>query len=95
MRAALLCFVLVGCGEEVFRREPRVMSSQAELRPTDTGSALMWRYLGTDVVASNGVDGGGFKVHFTRAGTNAVPAADVVDSRAPRRTFRRPLRTSR
>lgn len=84
MRApALLCLVLAGCGEEAARREPRVRSQEAELRPTDTGSGLMWRYLATDTVQSSGVDGGAFKVHFTRTGINAVPAGDADDSGVP------------
>ena len=49
---ALLCLVLIGCGEEAATREPRVVSKEAELRPTDTTSGLMWRYLGTDTVES-------------------------------------------
>ena len=81
--AALLCVFLVGCGEETSRREPHVVSKEAALRPTDTNSALMWRYQPTDVVESSGVDGGAFKVHFTRAGINAVPAVDTDDSGVP------------
>ncbi len=83
MRALpLLCVVLVSCGEE--ERVPhRVLSQTAELRPTDTTSNLMWRYLATDTVESTGVDGGEFKVHFTRAGTNSVPAGDADDSGVP------------
>lgn len=81
---SLLCVVvLIGCGEEPGRREPQVLSQTAELRPTDTSSTLMWRYLATDTVESTGVDGGSFKVHFTRAGTNSVPAGDSDDSGVP------------
>lgn len=84
MRAtALLCLVLVGCGEEAARREPHVASKEAELRPTDTSSGLMWRYLATDTVESSAMDGGSFRVHFTRAGTNSVPAGDADDSGVP------------
>ncbi len=84
MRALLvLCVVLMGCGEENTVREPRVVSKEAELRPTDTTSGLMWRYLPTDTVESTGVDGGAFKVHFTRAGTNSVPVGDANDSGVP------------
>ncbi len=84
MRApALLCVVFMGCGEEAVNRQPTVVSQTAELRPTDTTSPLMWRYLTTDTVESTSVDGGAFKVHFTRAGTNAVPMGDADDSGVP------------
>jgi MYXO-CTERM domain-containing protein len=84
MRAfALLCLVLVGCGDEPTRRTPLVASNAEELRPTDTSSTLMWRYQAGDVVASFGVADGGFRTHFTRAGVNAVPLADADDSGVP------------
>lgn len=84
MRATgLLCFVLMGCGQEAGSRQPTVVSQTAELRPTDTNSTLMWRYLATDTVESTGLDGGAFKVHFTRAGTNFVPVGDADDSGVP------------
>lgn len=86
MRAlSLLCVVvLAACGEEVSApRAPVVHSKTEELRPTDTTSALMWRYLASDVVEATGADGGAFKVHFTRAGLNAVPPADLDDSGVP------------
>lgn len=79
----LLCVVLVGCGEELVQREPHVVSQEAALRPTDATSTLMWRYLTTDTVETTGVDGGAFKVHFTRSGLNAVPAGDADDSGVP------------
>ncbi len=81
---ALLCaLVLTACGEETSSRSPVVHSKQETLRPTDTSSALMWRFLGTDVVESFGADGGSFKVHYTRAGINAVPTLDADDSGVP------------
>lgn len=79
----LLCVVLFGCGEELVQREPHVVSQEAALRPTDATSTLMWRYLTTDTVETTGVDGGAFKVHFTRSGINAVPAGDADDSGVP------------
>ena len=82
-RALALVVVLIGCGPEAVQREPRVFSSEAELRPTDTSSGLMWRYQPADVVESTALDGGSFKVHFTRAGINAVPAGDADDSGVP------------
>lgn len=81
--ALLCCVTLLGCGEEASRRAPQVFSSTAELRPTDTGSALMWRYAAGDVVESFAVDGGGFRTHFTRDGGNRVPGADLDDSGVP------------
>ncbi len=84
MRAtALLCVVLIGCGEEAVTRQPTIVSQTAELRPTDTSSTLMWRFLATDTVESTSVDGGAFKVHYTRAGTNSVPVGDGDDSGVP------------
>ncbi|MCC6334232.1 MAG: hypothetical protein IT380_09625 [Myxococcales bacterium] len=76
--------LLAACGEPAAVRPPHAPSRRAdELRPTDTTSPLMWRYLPTDVVESYAVDGGDFRIHFTRAGINAVPPADVADSGVP------------
>ncbi|MEW5739072.1 MAG: MXAN_6640 family putative metalloprotease [Myxococcota bacterium] len=85
MRRAL-CFLLffAACGDLAAVRPPHALASRAdELRPTDTTSPLMYRYLPTDVVESYAVDGGDFRVHFTRAGVNSVPLADVNDSGVP------------
>jgi MYXO-CTERM domain-containing protein len=82
--AGSLLLVLAACGEPAPLRAPHPAGSRAdELRPTDTASALMWRYGATDTVESFGVDGGGFRVHFTRAGVNAVPSADRDDGGTP------------
>jgi hypothetical protein len=78
-----LALLLVACGEGGLPRPVAVATSVAELRPTDTSSALMWKYAPGEVVESSGVDGGGFLVHFTRAGANAVPALDADDSGVP------------
>ena len=51
-------------------------ATRAELRPTDTSSAEMWRFLPTDTVERFDSPDAGFRVHFTRAGKNAVPASD-------------------
>lgn len=75
--------VLLACEAPPATREPFIHASREELRPTDTSSGLMWRFQATDQVESYGVDGGGFLVHFTRAGVNAVPAADADDSGVP------------
>lgn len=80
----LVVLAWCGCGvDEPRRNAPFVHVAREELRPTDTASGLMWRFQNTDVVESFGVDGGSFKVHFTRAGTNAVPATDSDDSGVP------------
>ncbi len=50
-----------------------------ELRPTDTSSGEMWKFDPTDVVEQFDTDGGAFRVHFTRAGKNAVPLADPAE----------------
>ena len=77
----LVVLAWCGCGvDEPRRNAPFVHVAREELRPTDTASGLMWRFQNTDVVESFGVDGGSFKVHFTRAGTNAVPVTDSDDS---------------
>jgi hypothetical protein len=81
LASSLLSALACGVAEAPLARV--VATSQAELRPTDTSSTLMWKYLSTDVVESQGVDGGDFKVHFTRTGTNAVPALDADDSGVP------------
>lgn len=79
-------FVLSACGDPSPApvRPPHAPASRSdELRPTDTSSNLMWRYLASDTVESFAADGGDFRVHFTRAGANAVPAADVDDGGIP------------
>lgn len=89
MRALSLALLLLAsaCGDpslEVPVRPPHAVTSRAdELRPTDTTSPLMWRYQPTDVVESYAADGGDFRVHFTRAGINAVPAADLDTNGLP------------
>lgn len=65
-------------------REPHAPASKRdELRPTDTSSSEMWKFLPTDVVEHLDLPDGGYRVHYTRAGKNAVPAADVNDSGMP------------
>jgi len=44
---------------------------------------MLWRYDTGEVVESAVSPGGGFRVHFTRAGRNAVPAQDADDSGVP------------
>lgn len=69
--------LLAACGAPEPLRPPHPTDRLTEaLRPTDTGSNLMWRYQASDTVESFAADGGAFRVHFTRAGVNAVPSAD-------------------
>jgi hypothetical protein len=76
--------LFAACGDLSALRPPHAPVSRAEaLRPTDTDSPLMYRYLPADVVESYAVDGGDFRIHFTRAGVNAVPSADRNDSGVP------------
>lgn len=80
----LVVLAWCGCGvDEPGKAAPFVHAAREELRPTDTSSGLMWRFSSTEVVESFGVDGGSFLVHFTRAGTNAVPGTDSDDSGVP------------
>lgn len=79
----IVCLILVGCGQEVSRREPTIVSQEAELRPTDSSTPQMWRFLPTDTVESYGIDGGSFKVHFTRTALNGVPAGDANTNGVP------------
>lgn len=85
MRVALVVSVLLmaACQPPVDGRQPTVVSHEEALRPTDTGSNLMWRFAAGEVVESAALDGGTFRVHFTRAGVNAVPTADTNDSGVP------------
>lgn len=90
MRHALpasLLLVAAACGPSLEASASRpiheVRSSRTdELRPTDTGSGEMWKFSATETVEAWGSDGG-FLVHFTRDGGNAVPLADADDSGVP------------
>lgn len=78
---AALAAAAPGCapepGSRGFHGERR-----SELRPTDTSVSQMWRYETTDVVERHDADGG-FRVHYTRAGKNAVRTTDADDSGVP------------
>jgi hypothetical protein len=77
---ALLCG-FSSCGAETEAKPPLIL--RQEIRPTDTASTQMFRFEPNDVVDSYGVDGGSFRVHFTRAGKNAVPSRDTNGSGIP------------
>ncbi|MBS1152832.1 MAG: hypothetical protein H6Q89_4530, partial [Myxococcaceae bacterium] len=78
-----LAVVLAGCAPDEPLRSPHPEYTRDELRPTDTSSSEMWRYLATDTVEQLDVPDSGYRVHFTRAGKNGVPPADVNDSGVP------------
>jgi MYXO-CTERM domain-containing protein len=46
------------------------------LRPDTPGTTELFRYEADDVVESHASPGGAFRIHFTRAGENAVPLLD-------------------
>jgi hypothetical protein len=52
-------------------------AARVEARPDAPNSSDLWRYDAGDVVESVVSPGGGFRLHFTRAGKNAVPADDA------------------
>lgn len=58
-------------------------SRAAADRPDTPGTTELFRYAPTDVVETYGSPGGGFLLHFTRAGSNAVPLADTDASGVP------------
>jgi MYXO-CTERM domain-containing protein len=80
----VVAVVAFGCGPQQagFSLQPHEATREA-LRPTDTSSSLMWRFNASDVVETYGSDGGSFLVHYTRAGSNAVPSLDADDSGVP------------
>ncbi len=64
-------------------REPHPVSVRDELRPTDTSSSEMWRFLPSDTVENYDAPDGGYRVHYTRMAKNAVPAADTNANGTP------------
>lgn len=63
--------------------QTHIRKATAELRPTDSSSQLMWRFAANDVVRTFGLEDGGFKVHYSVQGPNAVPVIDNNDSGVP------------
>ncbi len=53
------------------------------IRPTEVERAQLWRYDAADVVEHHDSGGGAFRIHFTRAGEHAVPAADADETGVP------------
>ena len=79
--ALLLALSLGGCGEQAARQE--LGKNVQELRPTENVPGQQWHYDTGEVVESAVSPDGGFRVHFTRAGRNAVPGKDLDDSGVP------------
>ncbi|MBK8170193.1 MAG: S8 family serine peptidase [Sandaracinaceae bacterium] len=61
-----------------------VGAAKSELRPNTPGATeLPPRFDPTDIVESLASPGGSFRIHYTRAGSNAVPATDTDLSGVP------------
>ena len=76
---ALALVALVACESVDAHVHPPTSAfatDSAALRPDLPGSLELFRYAPGDRVEFFDAPGGEFRVHFTRAGTNAVPAAD-------------------
>jgi len=58
-------------------------AARAEARPDSPNATDLWRYDAGDVVESVVSPGGGFRLHFTRAGKNAVPVEDLNTNGTP------------
>ncbi|MDF1564440.1 MAG: hypothetical protein P1V51_15455 [Deltaproteobacteria bacterium] len=86
MRRGLPLLVLVGltaCGPEAQApRAPVYDTGVAYLRPNE-GTGGLWHYDPTDVIEQHDSAGGRFRVHYTRAGTHAVPSFDNDASGVP------------
>jgi uncharacterized protein (TIGR03382 family) len=82
-RLTLAGVVLLAACDGAPPRPPHVESRRDELRPTDTSSSEMWRYQASDAVEHYDEPDSGFRVHFTRAGPNAVPADDTNTNTVP------------
>ena len=59
------------------------LPERAAARPDTPGTTELFRYEASDVVEAHDSPGGAFRVHFTRAGTNAVPLRDDDASGVP------------
>ncbi len=79
-RAVWLLPLLLGCGDEVGLVVPGLASA---LRPDNDNSFDQFRFDDADIVVSHDSPGGAFRVHYTTAGVNAVPAADLDQSGVP------------
>lgn len=84
-RAATLALLAAGCADGAAERTAAVEGPRhaALVRPDDPGAGLQFDFEEGDVVESVPSPGGRFRVHFTRDGVNAVPAADEDVSGVP------------
>ncbi len=79
-------FALLGCAPASPRAEsrPTVRAAVGLLRPNTPGATeLPPRYAASDTVQSFASAGGGFRVHFTRTGSHAVPSLDADSNGTP------------
>jgi hypothetical protein len=83
--ALLAAASLSGCGEQAPAQAPRfeLGKNVQQLRPTANAAGQLWHYDASEVVESAPSPDGGFRVHFTRSGRNAVPSKDQDDSGVP------------
>lgn len=86
--AALSAALLPACGGEggptpVGGEEPVLSTAEQALRPDTPGNGDIYTFDPSDVVETFASAGGGFLIHFTRMGPNAVPPADVDSSGVP------------
>ena len=89
MRREALALALVsaaataGCGPGDDATLVGAPALSALIRPDTPGNNLQFNFAPGDLVESFGSTGGSFLVHFTRQGSNAVPALDVDASGTP------------
>jgi hypothetical protein len=74
--ATLLAFA--GCGEVSGIEVRHLAPFEQALRPDDPTTTDSYRFDESDTVVTYDSPGGGFRIHYTTAGRNAVPAADVT-----------------
>ena len=60
-----------------------LLPAAALARPDSKGSTDMWRYGAAEVVSSFPSPGGQFRIHYTAAGVDAVPAGDADGNGTP------------
>ncbi len=76
--------LLAACaGPEAEPRNGAPPGVKTEVRPDTPGNDLQFNFDRSDLVESFASPAGGFRVHFTRSGLNAVPAADEDASGVP------------
>jgi MYXO-CTERM domain-containing protein len=81
--AGLFVAALAGCGEEASAPVFDGPGRAPLVRPDTPGNTRMFNFDPADVVEAYDSVGGRFRVHYTRQGPNAVPAADANSSGVP------------